>query len=335
MKKIKILFSLFIALALVAACQAPNTLNATQETKLIRYQSYAGMVSLPELAADLGYLEDLQLEYVGTVQGGPQDLLTLVAGDVDIASAFNGAVVKVIAADLAIVPVVSSYGSNQMQNVGYYVLENSPIKTARDFIGKKVAVNTFGAHHDFVIKDYLAQHGLTAAEIAQVELIMLPPISSEQALRNGQVDVVVLTTILEQLAVNNGGIRRVFADTDLYGNFTAGSYSVRQDFIEKNPNTTRTIVTAISKAHTWLQTTPVEEIQARCKKIIEKRQRNETLALVPFFKGYGVDEAGGIQKAADFQPWIDLMVKENKLKPNQINAEDIFTNQYNSNLNSN
>src|SRR5690606_31422329 len=161
----------------------------TKSSPTLRYQSYPGLVSLPELAQDLGYLGDVKLSYVGTVQGGPQDLLTLVAGDVDFAGAFNGAVVKVIAAGLDVVPVVASYGSDAEQNVGFYVLENSPIRGPRDFIGKKVAVNTYGAHYDFVVKDYLARHGLTDDEIRQVELIMLPPVSSEQALRNGQIDI--------------------------------------------------------------------------------------------------------------------------------------------------
>ena len=292
----------------------------------LRYQSSAGIVTLPELAADLGYLGDLKLDYVGTVQGGPQDLLTLVAGDVDFAAAFNGAVVKVIAAGLDVVPVVASYGSDYKQSAGFYVLEDSPIHSARDFIGKKVAMNTFGAHHDFVLRDYLQRAGLTAEEIAQVELIMLPPISSEQALRQQHIDVAVLSSILEQRALKNGGVRKVFADVDLYGEFTAGSYAMRKDFIEQYPEAYQTFVSGIAKAHHWTQTTPAAQIQARFTRIIEQRGRNETLALVPYFQSYGVHEKGGVQKAQDFAPWIEQMQQANKLQPNQIQAETIFSN---------
>ena len=303
--------------------------NPDQPVKEFRYQTSAGLVGLPELAQDLGYLGDVQLKYVGTVQGGPQDLLTLVAGDVDFAGAFNGAVVKVVAAGLDVVPVIASYGSDYKQSVGFYVLEDSPIRSARDFIGKKVAMNTFGAHHDFVLKDWLEREGLTAQEIAQVEFIMLPPITSEQALRNQQIDVAVLSSITEKRALANGGVRRIFADTDLYGEFTAGSYSMRKDFIEQNPETTAIFVEGIAKAHHWIQTTPIDEVRTRFKRIISERGRNENFALLPYFQSYGVHAVGGVQSAQDFKPWIDLMVKDHKLKPHQIDPETIYSNQYN------
>lgn len=307
------------------ACSLDRSVHGDKVTEL-RYQSSAGLVTLPELAADLGYLGDLKLNYVGTVQGGPQDLLTLVAGDVDFASAFNGAVVKVIAAGLEVVPVVASYGSDYKQSAGFYVLENSDIRSARDFIGKKVAMNTFGAHHDFVLRDYLQQAGLTQAEIAQVEFIMLPPISSEQALRNHQIDVAVLSSILEQRALKNGGVRRVFADVDMYGEFTAGSYSMRKDFIEHHPKVYQNFVQAIARAHRWLQTSSTAEIHARFTRIIQERGRNETLALIPYFQSYGVHEPGGVQKPKDFELWIKQMEQAHKLKPHQIQAENILSN---------
>lgn len=152
----KAVLAAVIGASVVAGCSTQQLeKNPPAAVTNLRYQSYPGLVSLPELAQDLGYLGKIKLDYVGTVQGGPQDLLTLVAGDVDFASAFNGAVVKVIAAGLDVVPVVASYGSDAEMNVGFYVLENSPIRSARDFIGKKVAVNAFGAHYEFIVKDYL------------------------------------------------------------------------------------------------------------------------------------------------------------------------------------
>jgi len=320
--------ALMAGLAL-SACNTNRVPDASQPVTELRYQSSAGLVNLPELAKDLGYLDNIKLNYVGTVQGGPQDLLTLVAGDVDFASAFNGAVVKVIAAGLDVVPVVASYGCDHKQSAGFYVLENSPIRTAKDFIGKKVAMNTFGAHHDFVLRDWLEQNGLTAQEISEVEFIMLPPITSEQALRNGQIDVAVLTSITEARALKNGGVRKIFADVDMYGEFTAGSYSMRKDFVEQHPEVAKSFVEGVAKAHHWLQTTPIEDVRARFDRIIAERGRNENHALIPYFKGYGVNEKGGVQKAEDFAPWIQFMEKENKLKPGQLNAETIFSNQFN------
>ena len=69
------------------------------ETKVIRYQSSTGAdISPLELADALGYLAPITLERVGDVQGGPANLQAAATGQVDIASAFNGAVLNIVAA---------------------------------------------------------------------------------------------------------------------------------------------------------------------------------------------------------------------------------------------
>ena len=326
----KAILGAVIGASVVAGCSTQQLdKNPTAEVTHLRYQSYPGLVSLPELAQDLGYLGKIKLDYVGTVQGGPQDLLTLVSGDVDFASAFNGAVVKVIAAGLDVVPVVASYGSDEQQNVGFYVLENSPIRTPRDFIGKKVAVNAFGAHYEFVVKDYLLRHGLTEKEIRDVELIVLPPVSAEQALRNGQIDIAVFSGILEKRALKTGGVRPLFKDVELYGPFTAGSYAMRKDFIAQHRDAAKTFVSGVARAQEWLHNTPKEQIVARMENIIDKRQRNETKVLIPYYTGTGVKDVGGVQKNQDFEPWVNALVQEQKLKPNQLNVSTLYSNEFN------
>lgn len=326
----KLLAAVLLGGCAVVGCTTQQVDSQTvQAVPTLRYQSYPGLVSLPELAQDLGYLGNVKLDYVGTVQGGPQDLLTLVSGDVDFASSFNGAILKVIAAGIDIVPLVASYGSDTEINAGYYVLDNSPIKSPRDFIGKKIAINTLGAHYDFVIKDYLARNGLTEDEIRQIELIMLPGVSTELALRKGQVDVAVLAGIIEKRALKTGGLHPVFRDIDIYGPFTAGSFVMRRDFIQQNPQLAKTFVSGIARAQEWLHQTPKEQIMRRMENIIDQRQRNETKVLIPFYTGTGVHELGGLQKDADFKPWVDILVKEKKLKPNQLNIHTLYSNEFN------
>jgi ABC-type nitrate/sulfonate/bicarbonate transport system substrate-binding protein len=214
-------------------------------------------------------------------------------------------------------------------NAGFYVLENSKIRGARDFIGKKVAVNAFGAHYEFIVKDYLLRHGLTEKEIRDVELIVLPPVSAEQALRNGQIDIAVFSGILEKRALKTGGVRPVFKDIELYGPFTAGSYSMRKDFIAQHPDAAKIFVSAVARAQEWLHHTPKEQIVARMESIIDKRQRNETKVLIPYYTGTGVHAVGGVQKTQDFQPWVNALVQEQKLKPNQLNVSTLYSNEFN------
>ena len=136
--------------------------RAALEKTEIRYQGWAGQVTFTELAEDLGYLAPLKLKWVGNTISGPQDIQTVVTGDIDIGGAFYGAIIKLIAAKAPIKAVVGYYGSDDNTYNGYYVKEDSPIKTARDLIGKKVAVNTLGAHLEFVLREYLARNGLSA-----------------------------------------------------------------------------------------------------------------------------------------------------------------------------
>jgi len=51
-----------------------------------------------ELAADLGYLQDLKLDWVGNTISGPQDIQSAATRQTDFGGAFNGAVVKLVAA---------------------------------------------------------------------------------------------------------------------------------------------------------------------------------------------------------------------------------------------
>ncbi|EOR06740.1 ABC transporter substrate-binding protein [Acinetobacter genomosp. 15BJ] len=316
-----------MALALVA-CSKNSEVPPNQVHEL-RYQSLSSVVSLPELAEDLGYLGDLKLKYVGSVQGGPQDLQALTTGDVDVATAFDGAIIKLAAAGIKIKAVVASYGSDDKSWVGYYVLNNSQIHSARDLIGKKVAVNTLGAHYEFVLKDYLARQGLSNDEINQVEFIVLPPTNTEQALRAGQVDAAALVSIFQDKALERGGLRKLVSDTDLYGSFTAGSYVFTEKFIQQHPEVVKQFVTGVAKAVEWTKQTPREQVLARFKNIIEKRKRNESDVLMQYWRSYGVVSQGGLLNAAQYQRWIDLFEKRGEFKPNQVKADALFTNQFN------
>ncbi|WP_151716889.1 ABC transporter substrate-binding protein [Acinetobacter sp. TUM15071] len=310
------------------ACSKQSDTPANQVHEL-RYQSLTSVVSLPELAEDLGYLGDLKLKYVGSVQGGPQDLQALTTGDVDVATAFDGAIIKLAAAGIKIKAVVASYGSDDKSWVGYYVPNNSQIHSARDLIGKKVAVNTLGAHYEFVLKDYLARQGLSNDEINQVEFVVLPPTNTEQALRAGQVDAAALVSIFQDKALERGGLRKLVSDTDLYGSFTAGSYVFTEKFIQQHPEVVKQFVTGVAKAVEWTKQTPREQVLARFKSIIEKRKRNESDVLMQYWRSYGVVSQGGLLNAAQYQRWIDLFEKRGEFKPNQVKADTLFTNQFN------
>src|SRR5690349_7409150 len=143
-----------LAATALAGCGSSGG-SAGKEVTELRYQGSVGAVTLPELAADLGYLGNLKLKWVGNTISGPQDIQAATTGDVDFGGAFNGAIVKLAAAHAPIKAVIGYYGADKDAYIGYYVRGDSPIRTARDLIGKKIGVNTLGAHSEAVIKTYL------------------------------------------------------------------------------------------------------------------------------------------------------------------------------------
>lgn len=299
------------------------------EPTTLRYMAAPGIVSPVELAEDLGYLSPLRLEFVSSTTSGPQSIQAVVTGDVDIGGAFNGAILKLILAGAPIRAVVGAYGVDPEIWGGYYVTQDSPIRSARDLIGKKVAVNTVGAHQEFALKEYLQRSGLRADEIKQVMLVSLPPINVEQALRQKQVDVSVLTSVYRDKALERGGLRVLFSDLELFGSFTAGSYVLRNDFIARHPSSARKFVEGVGKALDFSRQTPRDQVLERFRAIIAKRKRNEDAAIIKYWRSYGVATPRGRVLDRDFSIWVDWMVKAGELRQGQLNTPSLYTNDLN------
>ena len=321
------------ALVTLAACaggDADAGVLTEDGATVVRYQGSSGSVTFPELAADLGYLEDVELEWVGDTTSGPQDIQSAATGQTDVGSAFNGAVVKLATASAGITAVVSSYGSDDLSFTGYFTLEGSPITSPRDLIGKTVGMNTLGAHHESVVRSWLAQGGLTQEEIEQVELLVVPPINTEQALREGQIDVGALGGVLREGAVERGGVTPLFTDTELYGSFSYGTYVFRDTFIEENPEAVEDFVQGTARAIRWTQVTPADEVRARFTTIIENRGRNETTDLVQYWRSPGIGQPGGVIADDEVSVWIDWL-EANDLIDDGIfeKATEVYTNEYN------
>lgn len=330
------IYALIVYCSLVA-CRRDNAATSTGPTGPgqleqleLRYQGSNGVVWYPELAEDLGYLAPIKLNWIGNTISGPQDIQTVVTGDVDYGGAFNGAIIKLIAAKAPIRAVVGYYGIDDKTFTGYYVIEDSPIRGPRDLIGKKVAMNTVGAHMEFVLREYLSRGGLSAEEIKQVTLVAMPPINTEQALRQAQVEVGALANVFRDRATERPGLRLLFSDHELLGNFTAGSIVFSEQHMKAWPNTIRKFVEAHGKAVEWARSQPLEVVQARMAAILAKRKRGEDPGMAKYWKSTGINKPGGRIADSEFQVWLDWLIKDGTLKPGQLKLQQLFSNQFNT-----
>ncbi|WP_328396691.1 ABC transporter substrate-binding protein [Nocardia sp. NBC_00416] len=326
-----LLFALLAAVSLMSACGTSSEPRTTEDGRtVIRYQGWASQVTYPELAADLGYFDKVALEWVGNTTSGPQDIQSAATGATDIGGAFNGAVVKLAAAGSPVTSLISYYGSDQENFTGYYVKEDSPIRSARDLIGKKFGVNTLGAHHEFVAREWLARQGLSNDEIAQVELTVVPPVNAETALRQGQIDAVALFDVWRDEAVARGGIRPLFTDGALFGAFSYGTYIVRDDFLARNRDAVADLTQGTARAIRWAQTTPRDQVIAKFKDIIARRGREgESPAKADYWKSTGVAGPGGVVREQEIQLWVDWLVRNGDVEGGKLSAQDIYTNEFN------
>jgi len=301
------------------------------ERSVLRYEGNSNTVSIPELAEDLGFLTPLKLEYIGNnATGGPHSIQSVVTGDIDFGSSFNGPIIKMVAAKAPLRVVVSGYGTDRKTFSGFYTLESSPVQGPRDLIGKKVAMNTLGAHSEFVLREYLVRGGLSQAEINSVTLLVLPPINAEQALRNKQIDAAAISVMLRDKARARGPLKMLFSDYELFGEFNAGSVVMSARFIAENPKTTRKFVQAVGAALDWAHEHSREEVISRMESIIRKRGRNENTETVHHWQSTGVSTPHGLLTERDFQLWITWMERAGQLQPGQVEPRDVYTNEFNT-----
>ncbi|MGW8377146.1 ABC transporter substrate-binding protein [Streptomyces sp. ODS28] len=300
-----------------------------QRTRTVRYQGWAGTVTPAELAEDLGYLKGVRLRWVGNTTSGPQDIQAAATGDVDFGGAFNGAVVKMAAAKAPVKAVISYYGVDKYRYTGFYVRRDSPVRTARDLIGKRVAMNTLGAHSEAMLDTYLKRQGLSRAEADRVERVALPPVNTEQALRKGQIEVAALGDIIRDKALEHGGIRALFDDHQLLGSFSAGTYVMADRFLETNPDTSRIFVTGVAKALEWSRRTPREEVVDRMVRIVKRRGRSEDTDPLRYWESYGVPATGGRVAARDLSRWADWLSARGDIEPDAVHTRDFYTNDFN------
>lgn len=319
-----------LGLTLSACAGATAAQESASGKTVFRYQGSTGTVSYPELAEDLGYFEDVELDWIGDVTGGPASIQAAVTGETEFGGAFNGAIAKLQSTGAPVTSVISYYGADEETFAGYYTLEGSGITSARDLIGKKVGLNTLGAQYETVLKEWLAREGLTAQEIAQVELVVVPPVNLEQTLREGQIDVAALSGVIKEKALDRGGLAALVDDTELFGAFAYGTYLLRDDFMAKNRDAVQDFVQGTARAIRWAQTTPADEVRDRFTTIIEERHRTgETADLVPYWKSSSLPTPGGVIQEKEISVWVDWLEEDGQVDDGSLQVDELYTNEFN------
>ena len=325
-----------VALAIIAAAvpgitARPAGAESTQTAAgitVIRYFSNRGMIATFEMADALGWLKakGIRIESQGYSQSGPENLVGLASGSVDVAGAATAPVINAIVGGAKIIGVLPDVGTSKSVNSKFFVLADSPIRTAQDLKNRSIAVNTLGAHLDYTSREYLRNHGLHNDD---VQLISIPGPQLDQILRHKQADVVAVgawQTIFAGKIEAEGGVRVLYTDYDVLGNIVLGSDVMEKAFIDKHPQAVRDFVTAAARTVDWSEAHPADAKKLFAE-ILAKRGDNPDLA--QYWTGYGV-RRHALYTDHDARFWLDVMVREGRITPGQYKPDDILTNKYNA-----
>lgn len=251
-------FRVFLPLYLVLLLLMPGALMA-QEKKLLRvvFVSLSWNSEIPfRVAMAKGFFrsQGLQIEPI-FIRGGPAAIAALVSGEVDFASIGGAQAVirsKSRGLDVSIIGSISNA-------TNYQLLGNKQTRTLEDLKGKMIGVTGAGAFSDFAMRSFLKKNnidptkdvvlravGNTVLRAAALEkgLIAAAPFSPEDAVRLMKSGYPLIANLAESLSIPQSII--------------VG----RNEFMEKNPETTKRFLKALVMGVNLARTNKTETIKA-------------------------------------------------------------------------
>ncbi len=305
----------------------PNFVNGklTSEFEL-RTPTFTGFNEF--IIADVnGYFKDVGIVpvYTGTIQPNLY-AQSVISGNNDLFG--SGHPITIADARLAgvklkvvLTSMVDSPDFDKL-HMTWFVKSGGAIKSAKDMIGKKIAMSGTGSCAKLLNAEYLRQNGISRD---QVNIVVMPDQEQEQALRQGLIDVAIVHPPYNMIAKNDGGLNILTTSYQIgsaAGDGVAGGLAVRafsEDFINKYPNVIKAYIVADLRAQQFIDDHYDQALQEEAA----------------FLNVPVKDMAGNIYpryhwvSEKDMNFWITLGVRNGFLKPGAITAADLYTNDLN------
>ena len=169
---------------------------------------------------------------------------------------------------------VTSMLEDQQHRISYLIV---PIDTPQDFKitdlkGKKIGILPTVAYKAW-IEEILRKNNIDSSG---VEIIQIAPALSPSALKSKQVDALftndpAATTVLEQ-KIGRLLSQEVEVPKYLGEPFLFGSFNIRKDFADTNPEITKKVISAMNKAVEFVNDNPAEAKEMMKKYLHESQQ---------------------------------------------------------------
>jgi NitT/TauT family transport system substrate-binding protein len=237
------------AAVLVAACLGMSVESAFAQV---------GKVEKPNITIGVFPITNYGVVYLSLQQGffqaeglnvttrvmGANPIAGIVGGDFDTGGVTWTAFLLATNRGIPLRPLSEADRGSKGQAL-FMVKNDSPIKSADDLVGKKIAVVTVGGACDLILNDVLQKKGLNYKSIGYT--VMGVPDMAPTVLRGG-VDAACIPEPLLSVVQAQGGLRSVF---DLfsgeYDRFPLVGFPVTERFAKSNPNTVAALGRALAK----------------------------------------------------------------------------------------
>jgi NitT/TauT family transport system substrate-binding protein len=217
------------------------------------------------IAERRGYFKDVGLEVRITDHGGgAKALQSLIGGSVDVVTGAYEHTIRMQAKGQDVRAVVE-LGRFPAIVVGVRKSLAGEIKTAAQLKGRKIGVTAPGSSTNMLVQYAMVKAGLKPNDAAFIGVGA--GASGVAAMKKGEIDAIShLDPVIAKLEADGDIVTIIDTRTekgtrDLFGgsNPAAVMYT-KQDYIQRNPNTTQLLVNAFHKALKWLEAATPEQI---------------------------------------------------------------------------
>jgi NitT/TauT family transport system substrate-binding protein len=270
----------------------------------------------------LGYFKEQGLDVtVNDFRGGAQSLQALVGGSVDVVTGAYEHTIRMQAKGQDIKAVIE-LGRFPGIVVGLRKERAATYKSAADLKGMKIGVSAPGSSTNFFVMYIMSKAGLKPADASYIGVGIGP--SAVAAIKKGEIDALSNLDPMITKLERDGDIK-IIADSRTEegtraifgGSNPAAVLYMKQDFIDKYPNTVQALVNAFYKTLKWLEKATPEQVAATVPEEYFLGDRELYLASVqankPAYSITGVIPAAGMKSAADMLIAFDQELKDAKV----------------------
>jgi len=234
-RKTKIIATLMVItllLTLVTACQKPAEEDLVQP-EIINVSYSLRPINVPTIVAlDKKFFEEdfskEAIEVKWYELEGPATVEALAAKSVDIATSLNYVSAIITKANGKDIKVIANF-SKFPKGIGLVARTDKDITTAKDLLGKKIALQTGTMLHEMLIR-LLEQNNI---DINSVEIVGMPSPDAANAVVQGQVDAAIIPEPLLTKTISSGEVKLLQTAEDLI--LGQSFIAVRTEFLTQYP----------------------------------------------------------------------------------------------------